>query len=674
MLSSPPIVPEGPNTRTLYHCGTLTYTKATLVMLFGWLLWGDFCFTVMEQVVPSILPIKLKLLGAPNWVIGAILTTGPGILNMTVCPWVSFKSDRYRSRWGRRIPFIVSTLPFLCLFLALLGLSDNVCGVLQSHAAWLRHFSPATITIVLIAGFMLMFQFFNMFVNSVFWYLFNDVVPAQFLGRFMGSFRIVGVGAGALYNYFVFKYAETHMREIFVGASLLYFIGFIMMCLMIKEGKYPPVDEAKSAGRGLAGLKTFFSETFSHKFYVYRFLFTSFTAAAGAIGVFGIFFNQEMGLNYDQIGKIAAITSVAVMAATFFAAIFIDRWHPLRICTYAAVFSVINSAWVWIFVTLPGNYFFWVGIGEGIVVAFFSALVGVAGLPCEMRIFPQSRFGQFCSAQAMLRSTVTVIAGVLAGVFVDVVKIIFSGYDENFAYRFNCVWITIFTAIGAYFLVKVYQEWNRMGGDTKFHPPAPWTEKGIEEMDITETTKPARRWLKLAMLFFDGALLLPIAVTLGMMWWMHTKGQMFAFRWYGILVLPLAILVGIYWLWLRRSMVRDMNAAAAGKPLHNGLPHHGMLMLVGCQYFLLLSIWGAEVWVTITLHMQSGAVAFGLVKVFANFLLVSCIWLMCRVERGYSTIMVESTPTRKGKSDGQTMSVTEPLDDKPGKDPSQAAV
>ena len=639
MLASVERKTSGNQHNPIYHCGTLTYTKAGLVMLFGWLLWGDFCFTVMEQVVPSILPIKLKLLGAPNWVIGAILTTGPGILNMTVCPWVSFKSDRYRSKWGRRIPFILFTLPFLCLFLALLGLSDDLCGVLQAHAGWLRHFSPATVTIILIAAFMMMFQFFNMFVNSVFWYLFNDVVPAQFLGRFMGSFRIVGVGAGALYNYFVFKYAETHMREILVGASLLYFIGFLIMCLVLKEGQYPPVDESKSQSRGLAGLKTFFAETFSHKFYVYRFLCTSFTAAAAAIGVFNIFFNQEMGLNYDQIGKIAAVGAVAVMAATFFAAIFIDRWHPLRICTYAAVFSVINSAWVWIFVTLPGNYFFWVSIGGSIVAAFFTALVGVADLPCLMRIFPQSRFGQFCSAQAMLRSTFTVIAGVLAGIFVDVVKIIFSGYGENFAYRFNCIWATGFTAVSAYYLVKVYQEWNRMGGDAKFHPPAPWSEKGVEEMDITKTTKPERRWLKAALYCFDGALLLPIVAIPFMMWWMYTKEQMFAFRWYGMLVLPLSIAVGIFWLLERCSLCRDMKAAAAGKPLHNGIPHHGMMILIGSQYFLLLGIWGVELWVSITLHMQGGAIAFALAKVFSNFLLVLGVWLMCRIERGYSTVI-----------------------------------
>ena len=302
------------------------------------------------------------------------------------------------------------------------------------------------------------------------------------------------------------------------------------MCLVLKEGQYPPVDEAKSQSRGLAGLKTFFAETFSHKFYVYRFLCTSFTAAAAAIGVFNIFFNQEMDLNYDQIGKISAVGAVAVIAATFFAAVFIDRWHPLRICTYAAVFSVINSAWVWIFVTLPGDYSFWVSIGGGVVAAFLNALVGVSDLPCLMRIFPQSRFGQFCSAQAMLRSVCTIIAGVLAGVFVDAAKLVLNRYGENFAYRLNCVWVTVFTAISAYFLIKVYREWNRLGGDAQFHPPAPWSKDGVEKMNVSETTKPERRWLKVALYCFDGALLLPIVAIPLMMWWMYVKEQMFAFR------------------------------------------------------------------------------------------------------------------------------------------------
>lgn len=38
-----------------YHCGTLTYTKAGLFVLFAWLLWGDFCFTLMEAAAPNCL-------------------------------------------------------------------------------------------------------------------------------------------------------------------------------------------------------------------------------------------------------------------------------------------------------------------------------------------------------------------------------------------------------------------------------------------------------------------------------------------------------------------------------------------------------------------------------------------------------------------------------------------
>ena len=79
-----------------YTVGTLTYTKLGLVSLFGWLLWGDFCFQVMESLNPAIIPLKLLSLDAPNWAIALIMVTLLGILNRTICPWVSFKSDRQR--------------------------------------------------------------------------------------------------------------------------------------------------------------------------------------------------------------------------------------------------------------------------------------------------------------------------------------------------------------------------------------------------------------------------------------------------------------------------------------------------------------------------------------------------------------------------------------------------
>ena len=645
MHVSPPVpqnvVATPPGSKT-YYCGTLTYTKIGLIVLFAWLLWGNFCFTLMEAVVPSILPLKLKSLGCSNWLMGLILTTAPGILNMTICPYVSFKSDRYRSKWGRRIPFIIWTMPFLCASLALMGLGDDLCGLLQRNSEFLRHFTPATITVVLIAVFLIMFQFFNMFVGSVFWYLFNDVVPPQFLARFMGLFGIVGTGAGALYNYFVFKFAESHMREIFVGAAVLYFIGFGMACLMIKEGEYPPPEgEDDNSGKGMKGILTFFKESFSHKFYWFRFLSTSFGAAAGTIWTFGVFFNLEMGLTLDQIGKINAVSSIAMMAAMYCMAIFVDRWHPLRITVYGAVFGVLANfmALVWIFVTLPGNYFFWLNLGNILVATFLNALVAVAGLPTEMRIFPQSRFGQFCSAQAMLRSTFTVIFGVLAGLFIDLVRILCNGSD--YSYRFIFLWTTIFAGISATFLVKVYIEWHRMGGDKHFHPPAPWSPSGIEEMPMVPIVGPQSKWLNISFLFFDGIMGLSVLSIPVLMWWMYVKQQMFAFKWYGLAVLPLCLLGWLCWVVLKGKIRRDVVAVKEGSPLRNGIPHHGMMIILGSKFLLAVGVWVCQVLVTVFLNMEGGSIVFGIANGLTNLLLIGSLYLMCRIERGFSVTVDE---------------------------------
>ena len=641
MHISPNTITVPPGGKT-YHCGTLTYTKMGLFVLFAWLLWGDFCFTMMEAVVPSILPLKLKDLGCSNWLMGLILTTAPGVLNMTVCPYVSFKSDRYRSKWGRRIPFIIWTMPFLCASLALMGLDDDICGLLQRNSEFLRQFTPAAITIVLIAVFLIMFQFFNMFVGSVFCYLFNDVVPPQFLARFVGLLRIVGTGAGALYNFFIFKFAESHMREIFIGAAVLYLVGFGMACLMIKEGEYPPPEgESDNSSRGMKGIKTFFRESFSHKLYWFRFISASFSAFAGAIGIFGIFFNREMGLSLDQIGKLGAIGSIASMAAMYCMSIFVDRWHPLRITVYGALFGVLGSfmSMVWIFVTIPGNYFFWLNLSNVLIGTFLGALVAVATFPSDMRIFPQSRFGQFCSAQAMLQSAFTVIAGILAGLFIDVVRNLCHG--SNYAYRFIFLWITVFAGISAVFRVMSYIEWHRLGGDKHFHPPAPWSPSGIEEMPVVPIVGPQTKWLNISFLLFDGIMGLSVLSIPVLMWWMYSKQQMFAFKWYGLAVLPLCVAGWLCWIVLKKKIRRDVTAAKTGSPLRNGIPHHGMLIILGSKFLLAVGVWVCQVLVTVTLNMESGAIVFGIANGITNFLLIGTLYLMCRIERGFSVTVDE---------------------------------
>ncbi len=629
---------------TTYRCGTLTYTRAGLAALFAWLLWGDFCYTIMETVVPSVLPLKLKALDCPNWMMGMILTTIPGVLGIAVGPWVSFTSDRHRGRWGRRIPFIVWTLPFLCASLVLLGCSDEIANSLQAHAPFLRRLSPTALTIVVLTVFLAVFQFFNAFVNSVFWYLFNDVVPREFLARFLGLFRIVGTGAGALYNYAVFQYAGTHMREIFVGAALLYFIGFGIVCFRVKEGEYPPVNDEGTMDRPLNGVRTFLRESFSGKFYWLVFLFSIFqNVATGTMGAFLVFYYLNMGLTLEQYGKLNAIGGIAGLLAMYFAAVFIDRWHPLRVLTYSCVFTFLGYAMslVWLFVTLPGQYFFWLCLGGSLIAVFQSALLGGCFLPCYMRVFPQSRFGQFCSAMSMIRTLVTIGAGVLAGLFIDLMKRMCHGSD--FAYRYIFLWFSAGSLVYIVFIILTYREWYRLGGDAGFHPPAPWDPRGVEEMPAVPTVGPQERWLDIACRLFRAIMVLSVLGIVPLMYWMHGRQAASALTWHAYVLLPLSIGAWLYWRCVERGIRADLARVRNHEQPRNGIPHHGVLLVTAVQFLLALGLWACQVVVAVKLDMQQAATIFTAANVICNFILTGSVHLLCWVERGYS-LQIDTTP------------------------------
>jgi len=626
----------------VFHCGTLTYTRVSLIALFAWLLWGDFCYTLMETVVPSVLPLRLKDLGCSNLVLSLIISTIPGILNMTICPYVSFKSDRFRSRWGRRIPFIICTMPFLCLCLAMLGWSDEVTIFLRTHVAWFCNYAPATLTIAVIGFFMTLFTFFNMFVASVFWYLFNDVVPAQFLARFVGLFRIVGTAAGALYSYFIFEFARSNMREILLGAAVLYLIGFGLVCFMIKEGQYPPLEDKapeQEKKSKLHVVKAFAAESFSNKFYWLVFSLTAIQTATGAINVFTVFFNQNMGLTLRDIGRLGTITMIAAMAAMYFTAIFIDRWHPVRVSVYMVVLSLAGTvmSWVWVFVSLPSQYYFWLTVGIGLVAAFQAALAGGASFPRDMRVFPHSRFGQFCSSQALFRSFCTLIAGLLAGVYMDVIKRFCAVPD--FSYRFIFAWNTVFTIALIVIALLLYRHWYKLGGDAHYHPPASWSETGKEELPIVTTVGPQSRWVNIMLRLYHAIMLLSVLLIIPLMLWMRAQHMNTAFYWHATVLLPAAFVLWLYWCWVERGIRMDMKRSRNGEPLKNGIPHHGCTIVIAIQFLLMIPIWITQVVVTVNHQIQHGAIVFTTANLITNLILITSIWILARAERGHLTQM-----------------------------------
>lgn len=467
---------ESTSTGIKYRVGTLEYTKRSLMVMFLWLLWGDFCFTLMTTVEPSVVPFVLKSLKASDLVISLYITTFTNILNLTVCPISSFMSDRYRSKWGRRVPFLAFATPFVGIFLILTGYCREISSYLFKNVFHHSIGSETALAIGIVGVFVVGYQFFNMIVSSVYYYLFNDVVPEQYLGRFMAIFRAVGTAAGALYNFFVFPYAQSHSKWILVGFGLLYFVGFMMMCLKVKEGEYPPPpvkDDGKNAA--LEGVKTFFTESFSHKFYLYFYLSSAFWGAAGVVGPFMVFRNLEMGVTMKEMGFIGGVVMVVATLLLIPAGYFVDKKHPLRLGLMAIILYMI---------LIPLNIVYLWNWSHGVLLSFvviincltlpISVVLMAAELPMFMRLLPHSRYGQFCSANSVVVSLMQIVAGVLCGLFLNGLK--WFCHDKlhtsgDYYYRLLFIWPAIFGFAALYYRLKLYKMWLKLGGDDNYVPP-----------------------------------------------------------------------------------------------------------------------------------------------------------------------------------------------------------
>jgi len=461
------------NEPKLYQCGTLVYTKAALMVLFFWLLWGDVCYTLMESVTGPIMLLKFDGLGAPKWQIGLIAATIPTAVYSFLNPVISFKSDRYRSRWGRRIPFILFTLPFLVLALVGLAFGDRL-------GFWLHgHFNPAGLSanqmaIYTLGGLLVTFTFFNTFVCSTFWYLFNDVVPVGLLARFMSWFRVVGTLSAAGYSFFILQFSKSYSTEIFLGAAGLYMVGFGLMCYFVREGEYPPPAPYVGAPRGPGAMvATYAAECHSHKHYWYLWICTFIGSIGNGIGAFDLLFKQDgIGLDLEHIGYLAGTISITVSVLIIGSGWLADRFHPIRVVMAASIMSLVlvtPASMIWLFWHPSPQVAFWASIAMGIgLMAPAAALGGMWDPPMLMRVFPRAQYGTFCSTNAVWRSLGGMLGGTLAGGFIDFMTPLVG---QKQAYCFSPVWSLCFAIPSFFFFIKFYQSWKRLGGDEAYVAP-----------------------------------------------------------------------------------------------------------------------------------------------------------------------------------------------------------
>ena len=76
-MTAPPTSDPAPP--KLWTVGTLTYTSAGLALLFSWLLWGDFAWSMKERSVTTVVQLLLKKFGSSDKLAGLFMGTLPGL-------------------------------------------------------------------------------------------------------------------------------------------------------------------------------------------------------------------------------------------------------------------------------------------------------------------------------------------------------------------------------------------------------------------------------------------------------------------------------------------------------------------------------------------------------------------------------------------------------------------
>lgn len=618
-----------------YSVSGLTYTVPKLIFTMGIILVGLFAYSMTISVVPRIMPLKLKELGVSSTLMVFIMTTMGSILNMTVCPWVSFKSDRYRSkRWGRRVPFILFTLPPLCLSWVILALYKVEAEVLSKIFAPVMQLPVVTWAVVVLAFGVLCFKFFYMFVGSVIYYVYNDVIPPQFLTRFMGVLQVNAAATTALFNFFIFKHALSHFTEILLGSAVLYALGMGFMCFMLKEPRFPEPDaNEKRQSKGIRAVVTFMRESFSHPFYWYEFLANASLGIGGAISIFVVFFEQAMGLSLAEIGDKAGWSGIGVMCAAFgiasIGAIFVDRWHPVRISVFLLMFGMISLIYdcKWFFFSPGARVFWWSSLLVG-QVTFLLRMRNLANLPALMRIFPKSRFGQFCSARSLTSSLIVLFFGLVLGGVIDFLKIKLD-MGEN-AYRCIYFWQTFFYAVAVFCYLKMYKTFRKLGGYEGYCAPAPWSPEGVEKMEVSAVVPASVRWLRIALYGFDFVLCGTVLGYIGLSFYARSINAAGDAQTYLTVALPAAVAALGYYLVIRTVITRRIRQFMSNKDVQ--LPHHGILLLAVIVRILLMAALAVQAYIAIKPGNGGIAGKMAAFESLVDIVYITMIWIFVRFE------------------------------------------
>lgn len=439
-----------------WRAGTLVYTTGGLAVLFAMLLLGDFAWSLKERGVGDVFKALLREHSQNTLLLGALTGALPALITMIVGPVVGSWSDRYRGRWGRRIPFLAVTAPIIGLGMAGLAYSEPLGDWLNRSCGGEAASRNLAILMVMSVAWSI-FEVATIIANSIFIALINDTVPRRVIGRFFGLFRIFSLAVGAGFYYFFFDNGLMAVfQQILLTIAAVYVVGFAILCLGVKEGDYPP-PPARSAST-LGGIGVFLRRCFTNRFYLLLFLtfgvaMTSFLP----ININSFNAKDQFGVDKTGYGHALAITYIISLCLAFPLGWLADRFHPLRIGFIALVLYAASMVVGWFMISTPLSFKVFFVIHGVVSGTFFTSTAALL-----LMMLPRSRFTEYAAGFGALAALMTMAVSLAMGQAIEI-----AGKDFRIMFIAGGLLATL-ALVGWVFL---WRDFAALGGVAGYKPP-----------------------------------------------------------------------------------------------------------------------------------------------------------------------------------------------------------
>ncbi len=394
--------------RPRFAAGTLRYGAVGLGLVIAWLLTGELGMAMRDR---AIVPASLEMLrryGASDNTVSVLLSGVPAVLSLFMVPLIGPVSDRLRGRWGRRRPFLFLLAPSGALTLAGMAASQRI-----GAAAALGGAAAPDYALTVFALCWSVFCAVVLCAKSLYFALVNDVLPSAWLGRFFGLYRIVSLSIGIAFYCRVFPALDHALYAITALAGLVFGASIILMCVMVREGEYPPAAPAPddAPGRGRPALAVAFA--LPRAGWIYAALALG-GMVFGPFNTFSQYYAASLGMSKAALGELSALAYGVSIVLALPIGILADRIGALRVSLWVMALygAAIGAGYA---VLRDGAAFGPVYLVHVVLSgAYFTA---AASLP--MALFPRLDFLRYCAFSDVLGSLAGIALSAVQGALLD---------------------------------------------------------------------------------------------------------------------------------------------------------------------------------------------------------------------------------------------------------------